>query len=47
MNRGALSVVLQGDFGKARPALVVQSDLFAEHPSVTLLLMSSQWLMRP
>ncbi|WP_416360442.1 type II toxin-antitoxin system PemK/MazF family toxin [Burkholderia orbicola] len=42
MNRGSIvTVALQGDFGKARPALVVQSDLFAEHPSVTLLLMSS------
>jgi mRNA interferase MazF len=28
---------LPGDYGKARPALVIQSDLFAQHPSVTLL----------
>ena len=39
MKRGELvSVALQGDLGKPRPALVVQSDLFNEvHPSVTLL----------
>lgn len=39
--------MLQGDFGKARPALVVQSDLFAEHPSVTLLLMSKPMVDAP
>lgn len=48
MNRGSIvTVALQGDFGKARPALVVQSDLFAEHPSVTLLLMSSAMVDAP
>jgi mRNA interferase MazF len=26
-----------GDYGKTRPALIVQSDLFDEHPSVTVL----------
>ncbi|ONX64250.1 type II toxin-antitoxin system PemK/MazF family toxin [Burkholderia cenocepacia] len=48
MNRGSIvTVALQGGFGKARPALVVQSDLFAEHPSVTLLLMSSAMVDAP
>ncbi|MGU2445866.1 type II toxin-antitoxin system PemK/MazF family toxin [Burkholderia cenocepacia] len=48
MNRGSIvTVALQGDFGKARPALVVQSNLFAEHPSVTLLLMSSAMVDAP
>ncbi|MBL3966272.1 MULTISPECIES: type II toxin-antitoxin system PemK/MazF family toxin [Burkholderia] len=48
MNRGSIvTVALQGDFGKARPALVVQSDLFTEHPSVTLLLMSSSMVDAP
>ncbi len=38
MRRGDLvSVALQGDYGKPRPALVVQSDLFDEHPSATIL----------
>lgn len=38
MRRGDLvTVVLQGDYGKPRPALVIQSDLFNAHPSVTIL----------
>jgi len=38
MRRGDLvTVALQGDFGKPRPALVIQSDLFDAHPSVTIL----------
>jgi mRNA interferase MazF len=38
VRRGDLvTVALQGDYGKPRPALVVQSDFFDEHPSVTLL----------
>lgn len=37
MKRGDLVVVaLQGDYSKPRPALVVQSDLFEEHPSLTI-----------
>lgn len=30
-------VSLKGDYGKPRPALIIQSDLFDEHPSVTLM----------
>jgi mRNA interferase MazF len=38
MKRGDLvTVALQGDLGKPRPALVIQSDLFDEHPSITIL----------
>jgi mRNA interferase MazF len=38
MKRGDLvTIALQGAYGKPRPALVVQSDLFANHPSVTVL----------
>lgn len=38
MRRGDLvTIALQGDYGKPRPALIVQSDLFSEHPSVTIL----------
>ena len=38
MRRGDLvTVAIQGTYGKPRPALVIQSDLFAEHPSVTIL----------
>ena len=42
MRRGDLvTVALQGDLGKPRPALVVQSDLFDAHPSVTILPITS------
>lgn len=43
MRRGDLvTIALQGDYGKPRPALVVQSDLFHEHPSVTVLPVTSE-----
>lgn len=43
MKRGDLvTIALQGDFGKTRPALIIQSDLFAEHPSVTILPVTSE-----
>ena len=42
MRRGDLiTIALQGDYGKPRPALVIQSDLFNEHPSVTVLPVTS------
>lgn len=42
LRRGALvPVAIQGDFGKPRPALVIQSDLFAGHPSVAILPLTS------
>lgn len=38
MRRGDLvTVALPGTYGKPRPALIIQSDLFDEHPSVTIL----------
>lgn len=38
MRRGDLvTIAMQGAYGKPRPALIIQSDLFAEHPSVTIL----------
>jgi len=38
MIRGdVVTIALQGNFGKPRPALVIQSDLFDQHPSVTIL----------
>jgi len=43
VRRGDLvTVALPGDYGKLRPALVIQSDLFAEHPSVTVLPVTSE-----
>jgi mRNA interferase MazF len=38
MRRGDLvTIAMQGDFGKPRPALIIQADLFADHSSVTVL----------
>jgi mRNA interferase MazF len=46
MKRGDLvPVVLAGAYGKPRPALVIQSDLFAQHPSVTILPVTTE--LRP
>jgi mRNA interferase MazF len=43
MRRGELvTVAAPGDYGKPRPALVIQSDLFEELPSVTLCLVTSE-----
>jgi mRNA interferase MazF len=42
MRRGDLvTVSLSGEYGKPRPALVIQSNLFADHPSVTILPLTS------
>jgi len=42
MKRGDLvTVAMQGDYGKPRPALILQSDNFENHPSVVLLPLSS------
>lgn len=38
MTRGDfVTIAMQGDFGKPRPALVIQSDQFNEHATVTVL----------
>jgi mRNA interferase MazF len=42
-----VTIALQGDFGKPRPALVVQADVFAEHPSVTVLPVTSALVAAP
>jgi mRNA interferase MazF len=42
ISRGDLvACVLSGDYGKPRPALVIQSNLFREHSSVTVLPITS------
>lgn len=42
MRRGDIvRVAVTGDFGKPRPAVVLQSDLFDEHPSLTVLPITS------
>lgn len=50
MNRGDfILVVMSGDFGKPRPALVIQSDKFlsGSFASVSVLLMSSKIIDAP
>ncbi|HEY9269496.1 MAG TPA: type II toxin-antitoxin system PemK/MazF family toxin [Achromobacter sp.] len=48
MMRGELvTVVAQGDFGKPRPALVIQADLFSEHGSITVLPVTSSLVDAP
>ena len=48
MKRGdVVTVALQGDLGQPRPALVIQSDLFGAHPSVTILPVTSDLRATP
>lgn len=48
MKRGDLvTIAMSGDFGKPRPALVVQSDHFEETGTVTVLLISSTLVEAP
>ena len=36
-----VTIAMPGDFGKPRPALVIQSNQFSEHASVTVLPVTS------
>lgn len=48
MKRGDfVTIAMAGDFGKPRPALVVQPYLFDEHATVTVLLLSSTLVDAP
>ena len=48
MRRGDLvTIALPGDYGKPRPALVIQSDLFDSHPSVSVLPVTSDLRSAP
>lgn len=48
MKRGDLiTIAVQGDFGKPRPALVIQSDNFNQHPSITILPITSKIVDAP
>ena len=43
MKRGDLvTIAVSGDYGKPRPALVVQADAFDLHPSVVVLPLTSE-----
>lgn len=48
MRRGDLvTIAMQGDFGKPRPALVIQADQFGEHATVTVLPVTSTLVAAP
>ncbi|MCX8516911.1 MAG: type II toxin-antitoxin system PemK/MazF family toxin [Rhodoferax sp.] len=48
MMRGDLvTIAMQGDFGKPRPALVIQANQFSEHNSVTVLPITSTLVPAP
>ena len=48
MRRGDfVTIATQGDFGKPRPALVIQASLFEDHPSVTVLPVTSAIVAAP
>lgn len=48
MKRGDLVLVATpSDYGKPRPALIVQTELFSMHPSVTICLLTSHITQTP
>lgn len=48
MMRGDLvAIAMQGDFGKPRPALVIQANLFSENASTTVLPITSTLVAAP
>ena len=47
MRGDLVTIALQGDFGKPRPALVIQADWFAAHASVTVLPVTSTLVEAP
>lgn len=42
-----VTIAMQGDFGKPRPALVIQADQFDEHATVTVLPVTSSLVAAP
>ena len=48
MRRGDfVTIAMQGDFGKPRPALVIQADQFSDHTSTTVLPITSALVTAP
>ena len=48
MMRGDLvTIAMQGNFGKPRPALVIQANQYSEHVSATVLLITSTLVAAP
>ncbi len=43
MRRGDLvTIATSGDYGKPRPALIIQANAYTEHPSITVLPLTSE-----
>lgn len=47
MRGDLVTIALAGDFGKPRPALVIQANQFDTHPTVTVLLISGTLVEAP
>lgn len=47
MRGDLVTIAIQGDFGKPRPALVIQSEQFQEHATVTVLPVTSALVDAP
>jgi mRNA interferase MazF len=48
MTRGEfVTIAIQGDFGKPRPALIIQANQFGDHTSVTVLPVTSTLIAAP
>ena len=47
MRGDLVTITMQGDFGKPRPALVIQASQFSEHTSVTVLPITSTMVAAP
>jgi len=47
MRGDLVTIAMQGDFGKPRPALVIQADQFGEHATVTVLPVTSTLVAAP
>jgi len=47
MRGDLVTIAVQGDFGKPRPALVIQANQFSEHASTTVLPITSTLVAAP
>ena len=47
MRGDLVTIAMQGNFGKPRPALIIQSDQYDEHTSVTVLPITSTLVAAP
>lgn len=37
-----VTIATSGDYGKPRPALIIQANVYTEHPSITVLPLTSE-----